>query len=198
MTFKVDKNRGPAVGWGMGHVPGGIKDQHSMVRLYLCCQKLCHFFALIFNKFCSLCAQDERNGYLRIAMTSREQIECILPNSREGNIWIMPWSWCEWRAMANATSQLTVLCLPDGENKRLEEVATVKDLGMTEEIKSVQFFDDQLFIVTFQRMDPLYAIDLKNPEKPVLAGELKIRVRLSEEMEQLLFYAVQSRLDKTQ
>lgn len=100
--------------------------------------------------------------------------------------------------MANATSQLTVLRLPDGENKRMEEVATVGNLGVTEEIKSVRFFDDQVFIVTFRRTDPLYAIDLKNPKQPFLAGELKITVRLlSGIMEQFVFYAVQNRYDAT-
>jgi hypothetical protein len=31
MTFKMDKSGGPAAGWGTGRVPGGIKDQYSMV-----------------------------------------------------------------------------------------------------------------------------------------------------------------------
>lgn len=149
---------------------------------------------------CSLCTQDERNGYLRIATTSREQIECITSDGGKGDIRNMPWFRCEWRVGANATSQLTVLRLPDGENKsRMEEVATVGDLGVTEEIKSVRFFDDKVFIVTFLRTDPLYVIDLTNPEKPFLAGELKIKVRLSLDTERFVFYAEgQNRYDVIQ
>lgn len=161
-----------------------------------------HYLALklsSFNEMCSLCAQDEQNGYLRIATTSKEQIECITSDSRKGDIRNMLQLWCKWRVVANATSQLTVLCLPDGENKRMEEVATVGDLGVTEEIKSVQFFDDKVFIVTFLRTDPLYGIDLTNPEKPFLAGELKIKVRLSLDTERFVIYAEgQNRYDDIQ
>ncbi len=43
-----------------------------------------------------------------------------------------------------------------------------------EDIYSVRFQDDRAYIVTFQRTDPLYAIDLSNPSDPVIAGELQI------------------------
>jgi uncharacterized secreted protein with C-terminal beta-propeller domain len=33
---------------------------------------------------------------------------------------------------------------------------------------------DKLFLVTFERVDPLYAIDLSIPEDPVIAGELTV------------------------
>ncbi len=43
-----------------------------------------------------------------------------------------------------------------------------------ERIYSVRFMQDRAYIVTFQQTDPLYVIDLSVPDKPYIAGELKI------------------------
>lgn len=56
----------------------------------------------------------------------------------------------------------------------LVEVGRVTRLGVGEEIKSVRWFDDLAIVVTFRQTDPLYAIDLTDPDSPVLIGELKI------------------------
>ena len=45
---------------------------------------------------------------------------------------------------------------------------------MDEQIKSVRWFDDLAIVVTFRQVDPLYAVDLTDPEHPRLLGELKI------------------------
>jgi uncharacterized secreted protein with C-terminal beta-propeller domain len=47
-------------------------------------------------------------------------------------------------------------------------------LGLTEQIYSVRFIEDKGFIVTFRQTDPFYVLDLSNPEKPELKGQLKI------------------------
>lgn len=56
----------------------------------------------------------------------------------------------------------------------LAEIGRVDKLGVNEEIKSVRWFDDLAIVVTFRQTDPLYAIDLTDPEAPLLMGELKI------------------------
>lgn len=56
----------------------------------------------------------------------------------------------------------------------LTEIGRVDKLGVNEEIKSVRWFDDLAIVVTFRQTDPLYAIDLSDPETPLLMGELKI------------------------
>ncbi len=56
----------------------------------------------------------------------------------------------------------------------LEEVGRVDKLGVNEEIKSVRWFDDLAIVVTFRQVDPLYAVDLSDPDDPELLGELKI------------------------
>lgn len=43
-----------------------------------------------------------------------------------------------------------------------------------EDIFSVRFRGDEAFIVTFERVDPLYVLDLSDPNDPFLAGELEI------------------------
>lgn len=56
----------------------------------------------------------------------------------------------------------------------LSEIGRVDKLGIDEEIKSVRWFDDLAIVVTFRQTDPLYAIDLTDPDDPRLMGELKI------------------------
>lgn len=56
----------------------------------------------------------------------------------------------------------------------LTEVGRVDKLGVNEEIKSVRWFDDLAIVVTFRQTDPLYALDLTDPDAPELMGELKI------------------------
>jgi len=43
-----------------------------------------------------------------------------------------------------------------------------------EDIFSVRFTDDRAYIVTFERVDPLYVIDLSIPNSPVIVGALEI------------------------
>ncbi len=43
-----------------------------------------------------------------------------------------------------------------------------------EDIYAVRFFNQYAYVVTFRRIDPLYAINLKNPENPFIEGELSI------------------------
>jgi len=57
---------------------------------------------------------------------------------------------------------------------RLREVGRVKGLGPREEIQSVRWFDDLAVVVTFRQTDPLYTVDLSDPEHPKVVGELRI------------------------
>lgn len=53
-------------------------------------------------------------------------------------------------------------------------VGMVEGLAKGETIKSVRFMGDTGYVVTFEQTDPLFVIDLKNPESPEILGELKI------------------------
>jgi len=43
-----------------------------------------------------------------------------------------------------------------------------------EDIYAVRFTDDRAYVVTFERTDPLYTLDISNPLQPAVIGELEI------------------------
>jgi hypothetical protein len=50
----------------------------------------------------------------------------------------------------------------------------VGGLGRGEQIQAVRFLDDAGYVVTFRQVDPLYTIDLAQPNAPRVAGQLKL------------------------
>jgi len=59
-------------------------------------------------------------------------------------------------------------------DEELEIIGKLEDLAEDERIYSTRFIGDRLYMVTFKRIDPLFVIDLSDPEKPSVLGELKI------------------------
>lgn len=92
-------------------------------------------------------SMDEYNGNLRIATTVYKE------NTLEE---------------ANTSNELIVL------DKDLKEIGKIENLAVGEKIYSVRFIGKIGYIVTFKQIDPLFVIDLENPEKPEIKGELKI------------------------
>ncbi len=92
-------------------------------------------------------SMDEHEGYFRIATTTGEM-----------------WSTDE------GTSKNNIYVLNDQMNiaGRLENIAP------GERIYSTRFMGDRVYMVTFRNVDPLFVIDLKNPQKPIILGALKI------------------------
>ena len=88
---------------------------------------------------------DEHNGNLRVATTSG------LWNAFENNLYVL-----------------------QQNDASLDIIGSIEGLAEGEQIYSTRFMGDQAFIVTFRRIDPLFAIDLSDPENPTVAGELKI------------------------
>ncbi len=57
----------------------------------------------------------------------------------------------------------------------VQRVAQLTGLGEPgEQIKGVRFVGPMAYVITFETTDPLYVVDLKDPTKPKLLGELKI------------------------
>lgn len=56
----------------------------------------------------------------------------------------------------------------------LETVGKLEGLGPNERIFAVRMMGDRGYVVTFRRTDPLYTLDLSNPTRPTMVGELKI------------------------
>ena len=72
---------------------------------------------------------------------------------------------------ATQESAVTVLRQKDAV---LEQIGGVGGLGKTERIYAVRFLGDRGYVVTFRQTDPLYVVDLADPTKPTVTGELKI------------------------
>jgi len=102
-------------------------------------------FGTLLNQF----SMDEYEGHLRVATTEQQ-------------------SEPEWRRI----NQLFVL--GEGGPHGLEITGTVGGIAEGESIYAVRFLGTRGFIVTFLQTDPLFTLDLADPQAPRLVGELKI------------------------
>lgn len=90
---------------------------------------------------------DEREGHLRVATTIG-----YVPSS-------------------DAHNALTVL---SQQGSRLVAVGRLGNIAPSEDIRSVRFSGERAYIVTFKKTDPLFVLDLRDPQRPTVMGELKI------------------------
>ncbi len=72
---------------------------------------------------------------------------------------------------SSSQSSVTVL---KREGDTLVRTGKVDGLGVGERIYSVRFLGSVGYVVTFRQTDPLYTLDLADPTKPKVVGELKI------------------------
>ena len=70
-------------------------------------------------------------------------------------------TWEEWNA-------LYIL------DEKLQQLSAIEDLAQGETIRSARFFGTTGYFVTFRQTDPLFSVDLSDPENPKVLGELKI------------------------
>ena len=59
-------------------------------------------------------------------------------------------------------------------NSKLEEVGSVKGFARNESIKAVRFIGDRAYVITYEQIDPLFVLDLSDPQDPAIDGEVKI------------------------
>ncbi|GEM_PF-3871204 len=59
------------------------------------------------------------------------------------------------------------------DSSTLEEVSRLEGIAINEGIHAIRFVEDRLFLVTFRQVDPLFVIDLRDPQKPKILGYLK-------------------------
>ncbi|MCK4583061.1 beta-propeller domain-containing protein [Candidatus Bathyarchaeota archaeon] len=89
-------------------------------------------------------SMDEHKGYFRIATTSNN-----------------------WRRGGEGNNVYVL-------DEALNTVGSLEGLAPGEEIYSARFMGDRCYLVTFRKVDPLFAIDLSDPENPMVLGKLKI------------------------
>ena len=87
-------------------------------------------------------AFDEKDGYLRVAVTANRKGVDI------NNLYIL--------------------------DKNLERVGSVGGYAKNEHIEAVKYIGDMAYVITYETTDPLFIIDLSNPEAPEIKGEVKI------------------------
>lgn len=59
-------------------------------------------------------------------------------------------------------------------DEELKIVGSIEDLAPGEKIYSVRFLGERGYLITFRQVDPLFVLNLSNPENPALLGELKM------------------------
>lgn len=59
-------------------------------------------------------------------------------------------------------------------NTDMKVVGRIENLACGEEIYSVRFLGSRAYIVTYKNTDPLFVIDLKDPQNPKVLGQLKM------------------------
>jgi hypothetical protein len=91
-------------------------------------------------------SMDEENGYFRIATTSMD-----------------------WRG--GGGNHVYILA---EQGDALNVVGAIENLAPGEMLYSARFFGARGFLVTFKKVDPLFALDLSDPTNPRVMGELKI------------------------
>jgi hypothetical protein len=92
-------------------------------------------------------SMSEHNGDLRIATTD--------------------WSW-------NGQLGGNHLFVMRPRGNKLETIGAVRGLAKGERIYAGRMFGDKGYLVTFRQTDPLYTLDLSDPTRPRVVGELKI------------------------
>ena len=83
------------------------------------------------------------------------------------------WSIADGRPAGVQTSQSAVYVLStSGPAMRI--IGSIGGLGVQERIYSVRFIGPVGYVVTFRQTDPLYTIDLSDPNRPQLRGSLEL------------------------
>ncbi|OGM00550.1 hypothetical protein A2480_02395 [Candidatus Uhrbacteria bacterium RIFOXYC2_FULL_47_19] len=98
---------------------------------------------------------DEYDGFLRVATTS-------------GETGGMFWMYGLGGGRNDSANDLYVL------DMNLKVVGQALGMGPDERIYAVRFVGERGYVVTFRQTDPFYVLDLSNPRRPTVEGELKI------------------------
>ncbi|MGZ4850248.1 MAG: beta-propeller domain-containing protein [Candidatus Bathyarchaeia archaeon] len=96
-------------------------------------------------------AMDEYNGYFRVATNWQGETTSALnkqTTSKVNNVYIL--------------------------DSNLTTIGKLEGLAQNENLHSVRFMGNKCYLVTFKKTDPLFVIDVSNPETPKVLGSLQI------------------------
>lgn len=120
-------------------------------------------------------AIDEKDGKLRICMTVRHYSTTWEAKKIEIPI--------QWTLYGRNTPQMKMVLGEVSDSmdnalyildEELQKVGELKSLAEDEQIYSARFADDMLYLVTYRRIDPLFQVDLSDPEEPKILDALKL------------------------
>lgn len=90
----------------------------------------------------------------------------------EGNLRVVTTEFAWWTADGVPRNSLFVL---DEAAGQLNIRSSLSGLGKPgERVYATRLVKDKGFVVTFEQIDPLYTLDLSDPDNPVIAGELEV------------------------
>jgi uncharacterized secreted protein with C-terminal beta-propeller domain len=104
------------------------------------------------------------SGYLLSQWSLSEHRGVLRVVSTESPAW--------WGPTGGESESFLTTLRPSGG--ALVQAGRIGGLGKGERVYSVRFVGDTGYVVTFRQIDPLYTVDLANPERPRVLGELKI------------------------
>jgi inhibitor of cysteine peptidase len=109
----------------------------------------------ILNQF----SMDEYNGYFRIA-TTEYNYGVVYEDTKNGTVTVTK---IEEPTIVNNVYVL---------NQSMATIGSLEGLASGERIYSARFIGTRCYLVTYVQVDPLFVIDLKDPEDPKVLGEL--------------------------
>ncbi len=107
----------------------------------------------VLNQF----SMDEYNGYFRIATSEYGYARILTPQTST--------------TISTVSQQQTDLYVLD---RSLQTVGSLRGLAPGEAFYAARFMGDRAYLVTYQRMDPLFVIGLQDPSRPKVLGQLNI------------------------
>ncbi|MBR0507750.1 MAG: beta-propeller domain-containing protein [Clostridia bacterium] len=102
-------------------------------------------------------SMDAYNGYYRLVVTRSDSEEII---------WTDGIDTYEW----NNSNDCSLYVL----DADLNVVGKLENLAKDERVQSVRFMGDAAYFVTFRQVDPLFSVDLSDPQNPKVLSKLKI------------------------
>jgi uncharacterized secreted protein with C-terminal beta-propeller domain len=98
-------------------------------------------------------AMDEKDGYLRVATQTNDSsiVDGVWRNEQSSGVYVF-----------------------DTAGGTLTQVGSLTGLAPGEHLYAVRYEGDTAYLVTFLQTDPLFVIDMSDPQNPILLGELVI------------------------
>ena len=103
--------------------------------------------------------------YVGKALVTGTPLNQFSMDEHNGYFRIATTDYSDWE---NRSSSLYVM------DHSMQVVGRLEGIAPGEQIYSARFMGDKGYLVTFETVDPLFVIDLANPRKPEILGELKI------------------------